>query len=238
MPPSTKPPSKKAPARGKTPYQNRVIKNVLGLSAEKLAYGRAKREWEYRGEATDHGPLKDQIPKPAECQFCGHPIRYGYRLHNSVNQKVVEVGSECLGNFLEITPALASSLDADKRAAVKERKNRQLKRRREIYNAAVTEVAKIERAVQAEIRKHGGGGFIPRPIPISLQSDRAALEMIGRNASYFYNRITSHRGGGGLNPNFIPVLAAKYGVTIDLGKVVAFVEEAAKMKEKDRIGGF
>ena len=46
MPPSTKPPSKKAPARGKTPYQNRVIKNVLGLSAEKLAYGRAKREWE------------------------------------------------------------------------------------------------------------------------------------------------------------------------------------------------
>ena len=229
MPPSTKLPSKKAPARGKTPYQNRVIKNVLGLSAEKLAYGRAKREWEYRGEVTDHGPLKDQIPKPAECQFCGHPIRYGYRLHNAVNQKVVEVGSECLGNFLEITPALAISLDADKRAAVKERKNRQLKRRRGIYAAAVTEVARIERAVQAEIRKRGGGGFIPRPSR-SRYSPTAALEMIGWNPSYFYNRITSPRGG--LNPNFIPVLAAKYGVAIDLDKIMAFVEEAAKMKRR------
>ena len=117
-------------------YQNRVIKNVLGLSAENLVYSRATQEWEYRGEVIDYGPLKDQIPKPAECQFCGHKIRYGYRLHNIVNQKVVEVGSECMGNFLEITPALASSLDADKRAAVKERKNRQLKMRRAIYIAA------------------------------------------------------------------------------------------------------
>ena len=70
-------------------YQNRVIKSVLSLSVDKVAYERAKREWVYRGEVIDHGPMKEQIPKPAECQFCGHPIRYGYRLHNTVNQKVV-----------------------------------------------------------------------------------------------------------------------------------------------------
>jgi len=228
MPPSTKPPSKKAPARGKTPYQNRVIKNVLGLSAEKLAYGRAKREWEYRGEVIDHGPLKDQIPKPAECQFCGHPIRYGYRLHNAVNQKVVEVGSECLGNFLEITPALAISLDADKRAAVKERKNRQLKRRREIYAAARGEAGKVATAVCAAYNAAtatGKKGYPGNP----FWKDRDYILPTGNNAATLYRALASGE---------LDRLAEKYGVTMDRQKIEAFVQEAGKVKAADRISAF
>jgi hypothetical protein len=230
------PASKKTPARGKNPYQSRVIKNVLGLSDETVSYSKAKREWAYRGEVMDHGPLKDQIPKPAECQFCGHPIRYGYRLHNVVTARTVEVGSECLGNFIVITPSLAKSLDADKRAAKTQYQNRLLKRRREIYQAAVREVTKIEDAVLAEVRKQGGGGFVPQRLPTSLQHDREALSMIGRNPGYFYTRITGPRGG--LNPDVIPALAKKYGVTVDLEKITAFIAEAEPLKPLDRISAF
>lgn len=199
---------------GKNPYQNRVIKNVLGLSAETVSYSKAKREWEYRGEVIDHGPLKEQIPKPAECQFCGHPIRYGYRLYNSVNQKTVEVGSECLGNFIEITPAIASTLDADKRAAVKQRKNRQLKRRRDIYIAAQGEVGKVKVAVCA-----GNPS----------QSDRDYIITVGNNAATLYSGITSGE---------FDRLAKKYGVTVDLDKITAFIAEAEPLKPLDRISAF
>ena len=195
-------------------YQNRVIKSVLSLSADKVAYERAKREWVYRGEVIDHGPIKEQIPKPAECQFCGHPIRYGYRLYNTVNQKVVEVGSECSGNFVEITPAIASTLDTDKRAAVKRRKNEQLKRRREIYAAAMTEVRKVRIAVCAFDR---------------CQNDRDSILNAGNNAATLYSAIISGDIGR---------RAEKYGVTLDWQKIDAFEEEAGKLKAVDRITAF
>ena len=195
-------------------YQNRVIKNVLGLSVENLNYARAKQEWQYRGEVLDHGPLKEQIPKPAECQFCGHQIRYGYKLHNVVNKTVVEVGSECIGNFLEITPAIASSLDTDKRAAVKQRKNRQLKMRRAIYNAALGEAEKVTKAVCAG--NHS-------------QKDRDYIVAVGNNAATLYTAITSGE---------IERLAEKYGVTLDLQKIEVFAEEAGKVKAVDRISAF
>lgn len=204
----------KAPVRGKNPYQNRVIKNVLGLSDEKIIYARAKGEWDYRGEVIDHGPLKEQIPKPAECQFCGHPIRYGYRLHNSVNQKSVEVGSECLGNFIEITPDIASTLDADKRAAVKQRKNRQLKQRREIYIAAQGEVRKVMIAACAAS---------------AMVNDKEYVLKIGNNAATLYSGITSGE---------FDRIAEKYNVTVDLQKIEAFVKEAEKVKAVDRITAF
>ena len=195
-------------------YQNRVIKSVLSLSVDKVAYERAKREWVYRGEVIDHGPIKEQIPKPAECQFCGHPIRYGYRLHNTVNQKVVEVGSECIGNFMEITPAIASSLDTDKRAAVKRRKNEQIKRRREIYDAAMTELRKVRIAVCAFDR---------------CQNDRDSILNAGNNAANLYSAIASGE---------IDRLAEKYGVTLDRQKIDAFAEEAGKLTAVDRITAF
>ena len=195
-------------------YQNRVIKSVLSLSADKVAYERAKREWVYRGEVIDHGPIKEQIPKPAECQFCGHPIRYGYRLYNTVNQKVVEVGSECIGNFMEITPAIASTLDTDKRAAAKRRKNEQLKRRREIYAAAMTEVRKVRIAVCAFDR---------------CQNDRDSILNAGNNAATLYSAIISGE---------IDRLAEKYGVTLDCQKIHAFAEEAGNLKAVDRITAF
>lgn len=196
------------------PYQNRVIKNVLGLSAEKLIYSKAKGEWDYRGEVIDHGPIKEQIPKPAECQFCGHSIRYGYRLHNIVNQKVVEVGIECLGNFLEITPALESTLDADKRAAVKQRKNEQLKMRRGLYIAAQGEVGKVAVAVCVGNPSHKDRDFI---VPVC------------NNAATLYSALTSGE---------IDRLAEKYGVTLDQQKIQAFVQEAGKVKAVDRISAF
>lgn len=206
-------------ARGKNPYQNRVIKNVLGLSAETVSYSKAKREWDYRGEVTDHGPLKEQIPEPAECQFCGHKIRYGYRLYNSVNHKVVEIGSECLGNFLEITPALISALDADKRAAVKQRKNRQLKRRRDIYIAAQGEVGKVKIKVYAAAAT-GKEGY---------RKDMEYILKIGNNAVTLYSGITSGE---------FDRLAKKYGVTVDLDKITAFIAEAEPLKPLDRISAF
>src|SRR5690554_4882685 len=195
-------------------YKNRVIKNVLGLSAEKLNYARAKREWEYRGEVVDHGPIKEQIPKPAECQFCGHKIRYGYRLHNTVNQKTVEVGSECVGNFLEITPTIAYSLDADKRAARKRRKNEQIKMRRDLYNSALAELRKVRIAVCAFD---------------NCQNDRNYILSSGNNASTLYSALVSGE---------IDRLAEKYGVILDHQKINAFVEEAGKVKAVDRITVF
>ena len=195
-------------------YQNRVIKNVLGLSAEKVNYDLAKREWEYRGEVSDHGPLKDQIPKPAECQFCGHKIRYGYRLHNTINQKTVEVGSECIGNFVEITPALASVLDADKRAARKRRKNEQLKMRREIYNLVQGEVRKLRIAIYAFNR---------------CQKDRDFILPVCNNAATLYSTLVSGE---------IDRLAENYGVTLDRKKIQAFMHEAGKIKAADLITMF
>ena len=195
-------------------YQNRVIKSVLSLSVDKVAYERAKREWVYRGEVIDHGPIKEQIPKPAECQFCGHSIRYGYRLHNIVNQKVVEVGIECLGNFLEITPALESALDADKRAAARQRKNQQIKRRREIYTAVMTELRKVRIAVCAFDR---------------CQNDRDSILNAGNNAATLYSALVSGE---------IDRIAERYGVTLDQQKIQAFVQEAGKVKAGDRITAF
>lgn len=195
-------------------YQNRVIKNVLSLSAEKVYYARAKREWEYRGEVLDHGPYKDQMPKPAECQFCGHKIRYGYRLHNTVNHKVVEVGSECIGNFLEITPSLASALDTDKRTARKRRKNEQLKMRRDLYNSALGEVRKVRIAICAFNR---------------CQKDRDFILPVCNNAATLYSALASGE---------IDRLAENYGVTLDLKKIQAFMHEAGKVKAVDRITVF
>ncbi len=195
-------------------YQNRVIKNVLALSAEKLNYARAKREWKYRGEVVDHGPIKEQIPKPAECEFCGHKIRYGYRLHNVVNNKVVEVGSECVGNFLEITPSIASNLDADKRATKKRRKNEQLKMRREIYNLAQAEVRKVRITICAFNRS---------------QKDRDFILPVCNNAATLYSALTS---------GDIDRLAANYGVTLDRKKIQAFMHEAGKVNAVDRITMF
>ena len=195
-------------------YQNCVIEKVLAMSAEKFNYDLAKREWEYRGEVVDHGPLKDQIPKPAECQFCGHKIRYGYRLHNVVNHKVVEVGSECVGNFVEITPSLASALDTDKRTARKRRKNEQLKMRREIYNLAQGEVRKVRIAICAFNR---------------CQKDRDFILSVCNNAATLYLALASGE---------IDRLAEKYGVILDHQKINAFVEEAGKLKHVDRISAF
>jgi len=195
-------------------YQNRVIEKVLAMSAEKNNYNIAKREWEYRGEVVDHGPLKDQIPKPAECQFCGHKIRYGYRLHNVVNNKVIEVGSECVGNFVEITPSLTSALDADKRTARKRRKHEQIKMRRDLYNSALAELRKVRIAVCAFDR---------------CQNDRNYILSAGNNASTLYSALASGE---------IDRLAEKYGVILDHQKINAFVEEAGKVKAADRITMF
>ena len=195
-------------------YQNCVIEKVLAMSAEKNNYNIAKREWEYRGDVVDHGPFKDQIPKPAECQFCGHKIRYGYRLHNNINHKVVEVGSECIGNFLEITPSIASNLDADKRAARKRRKNEQLKMRREVYNLAQGEVRKVRIAICAFNR---------------CQKDRDFILPVCNNAATLYSALASGE---------IDRLAENYGVTLDRKKIQAFIDEAGKVKAADRITMF
>ena len=195
-------------------YQNCVIEKVLALSVEKKNYDLAKREWEYCGEVTDHGPLKDQIPKPAECQFCGHKIRYGYRLHNVVNNKIIEVGSECIGNYLEITHVLASALDTDKRTARKRRKNQQLKMRRDLYNTAMAELRKVRIAVCAFD---------------NCQKDRNYILSAGNNASTLYSALASGE---------IDRLAENYGVTLDQKKIQAFMHEAGKVKTVDLITAF
>ena len=195
-------------------YHNCVIKNALSTSAEKINYDRAKREWEYRGEVNDHGPLKDQIPYPAECQFCGHKIRYGYWLHNIVNNKVIEVGSECIGNFLEITPSIASALDTDKRTARNRRKNEEIKMRRDLYKSVMGELRKLRIAVCSND---------------NCQNDRNFILSSGNNASTIYLALVSGE---------IDRLAEKYGVILDHQKINAFVEEAGKMTPVERITAF
>lgn len=229
MPPSRSPKtlssSRKAPARGKTPYQSRVIRNVLALSRDSHNYSVAKREWEYRGEVTDHGPLDQQIPKPAECQFCGHPIRYGYLLHNRFTGRRVEVGSECIGNYLDITPALAGRLEADKRDARKKRDARIQKHRRAVYEGARREFLRVLWTVESRYKAAGGYKAIGSPVA----KDYFSIDAAGSNAATLYTAITDGR---------VTRLAARHGVVIDPRKLDAFVREAETMKRKDVVSAF
>lgn len=203
--------------KGKNPYEDRVIDRVLALSHESKDYSIAKREWKYTGEVTDHGPIDQQIPKPASCQFCGHPIRYGYLLHNTVTKKQVEVGSECIGNYLDISPAL---VEADKAAARKKRTTQIKVRRRTLYNEACREVLRVVWTIESLI-KHSSD-----PVVVAAaKRDLAAISPATRNGAMLYSAITDGR---------VARLADRYGVAINSQKLDSFVREAETIP-RDRL---
>lgn len=118
-------------------YENSVISSVLGHSVSK-DYDKAKLEWGFTGDVNDYGPLKDQKPVK-KCQLCGHPIRFGYILKNSKNNKKVEVGSECVCNYLNVTPQLEGRMELVKASILekaKKAKKEAAKKEKLAYNKA------------------------------------------------------------------------------------------------------
>jgi hypothetical protein len=72
----------------------RAIACKLVAASQSKNYNEAKREWVYKGEVVEHDQLH-----PKNCDLCNHGIKYGFILHNTVNGRALEVGSECVGNY-------------------------------------------------------------------------------------------------------------------------------------------
>lgn len=79
-------------------YESQLVLKLLSYSDEKTDIEKAKKEWVFPGEVIDYGPIKDQIKK-AYCQLCDHPIRYGYKIDNTLTKRSLILGSECITNY-------------------------------------------------------------------------------------------------------------------------------------------
>lgn len=165
-------------------------------------YSQAKTEWNFTGDVVDHGFIKDQKPV-AKCNFCGHPIRYGYILKNSKNSKKVEVGSECVENFMNITVTVANKMEIAKKNAVKKAKQEAREKVERAYAGAYKEVKKLELAVyeMEHLRNRINDSYF--------------FHAIYNNKVIFYDKIKSGK---------VVELAKKYDVKLDMDKINAFME--------------
>lgn len=180
----------------KKAYESSVINAVLGHSVSK-DYDKAKMEWDFTGTVNDYGELKLQKPVK-KCQLCGHPIRYGYILKNNKNGKKVEVGSECIENYVNITPRKINAIEKAKKDAINERK-RAIKHASDLaYSKALREAERVRKAVYA--------GKVYKDIDV--------INAIGNNRRVLHDRIKS---GALYN------LAKKYNVSIDKEKINDFM---------------
>ena len=175
-------------------YDMTIIGSILARSSSKV-YDEAKKEWAFTGNVNDYGPLKDQKPQQ-KCQLCGHPIRYGYLLKNSKNNKDVEVGSECIDNYMLVTPTVMKKMDAAKKKA----KNQIKVNARKAYGLANNEALKVQEAVEK------GNNY----------KDRDIIGNVHYNHWVLMDRIQS---------GVLFDLAKKYGVTINMSRINAFVEQ-------------
>lgn len=91
-------------------------KVLIGHSKNQTDYASAVSEWEYRGEAIDAGSPGGKAINPKKCHLCGHPIRWIHPIYNTDIGKVLEVGSECIGQH----PFKFGDGTVDKKSAVKD----------------------------------------------------------------------------------------------------------------------
>ena len=187
-------------------YEEAVMASILGKSVEKERYDVAKREWEFTGTVDDHGPIHNQMGKTAHCQLCGHEIRYGYILANRISGARLEVGSECIGNYLEITPQVAGRLESAKKAAVA----RERKKVSDIAKAAIWAAATVRGAVLNAM--NAAGGLLA---PKAIRDDYNRIVSVTNNAAVLWSRIED---------GTLFELAQKYGVTLRMDYINAFVE--------------
>jgi hypothetical protein len=108
-------------------YERAIASKLIALSVSKN-YNEAKKEWIYNGEVNEHSAML-----PGRCQLCGHGIRYGFIIHNKLNNMTLEVGSECIGNYAA-TSINYMKIKTDK---VKIQKQNFKKNKAEIDNAIV-----------------------------------------------------------------------------------------------------
>lgn len=166
-----------------------IISTMLSKSVSNV-YDDAKKEWDFNGTVNDYGPVTEQKP-PQKCQLCGHPIRYGYILNNSKNTKSVEVGSECINNYMMVTPTVMKKMEVAKKKA----KNQLKVNAKKAYGLANNEADKVVVAVFKE----------------KNYTDRDAIGSVTNNHVVLMDKIQS---------GVLFALAKKYGVTISMSRAV------------------
>jgi len=90
--------------------------NLLSCSSEQMNFRKALEEWHYTGNCFD---LEDER---TNCQLCAHPdIRYQFEVENSITDKFLYVGSECIHKFdiraIDSQDRRESSSDSRKRVS-------------------------------------------------------------------------------------------------------------------------
>lgn len=181
---------------GKKVYEGTVIASVLGHSVSK-DYDKAKLEWGFTGKVNDYGELKYQQPK-MKCQLCGHPIRYGFSLKNSINGKMVEVGSECIDNYINITPRVENALEKAKKDAIQNKK-RELKQKMDnAYYQALREAEKVKKAVYTS----------------KINKDINEIDSLGNNRWVLHNVVQT---------GILYKLAKKHNIEINKDKINSFM---------------
>ena len=180
-------------------YDISVINAVLGMSVSK-DYNQAKTEWNFTGDVVDHGFIKDQKPV-AKCNFCGHPVRYGYILRNSKNSKKVEVGSECVENFMNVTLNVQNKMDLAKKNIAKKQK------------------ADARKAVLAALNE--ANKVVDEVFKSKNYKDRDRIGAAGNNEWVLYDYIKDGR---------LFEMAKKYSVNINMDRFNAFLKVYKQLK--------
>lgn len=181
------------PETGKNVYETSVINAINGLSTSDK-YNEAKNEWEFNGKVIDYGPIKDQKPKQ-KCNLCGHNVRYAYVLNNTKNGKSIEVGSECIENYIMITPAVLSKMESAK-------KNLKMEAKKAAHNAYLR--ASFEAVkVRDEVFKTG------------TEEDENKIGAVGNNSMVLAKCIKDGR---------LYELAKKYNVELNESRIETFLK--------------
>lgn len=210
--PQKRKPSASSKKTSKEEYEDAVIRSVLRLSHEKTNYNKAKQEWKFSGEVVDHGPIREQKPTK-HCQFCGHNIRHGYILGNTVNKRRIEVGSECVYNFVTISPTTLN-------AAVRKLEDKRAVEYKNIYYGASSHVNKLIDHILKQ--QHGGSSEQYR-----------AMRTWTNNEAVLYKAI---KGGK------VQSLAKDKGFKLDTKRLTLFVKMYEKAPKRagfiawDKIG--
>ena len=197
-------------------YKDIVISHLLRLSVNTADYEKAKKEWGFKGEVIDHGPIKDQ-KVPVQCALCSHPIRYQYFIENLQNKKKIGVGSECLGNYEIVRQGILES-------SLKKLKNDQYKKAYDSYRKADWALHNIKLAIQKDVESIGGILGWNYPENKGRKEDYNSLNL--NNEVMVYRAITS-----GLAHN----LANKYGVKLRQDYIDEFMTIYPSAK-KDKAG--
>lgn len=127
---------------------NKVDKKAafIGIFIAKLG---DPTQFDHTGEVID-------LVKPVGKCVCGHPIRYEYIIKNRYNGKIAKVGSECINNFQDYSPALyASLMKTVERLKEEERKAKELEMNEKVQKVKAELSEKLNLAIRWYKAKYG-----------------------------------------------------------------------------------